>query len=54
MNIKEEKGHYTVESTSKEGKFYTVDPKKPWCDCPAFKFREMRRKGKLKVCPQVS
>ena len=35
---KTEKG-YKVESASKKGKFYDVDPDKPFCSCPAFRFK---------------
>lgn len=42
MNIKETKDGYKVESSSKKGKWYGVDPKKPWCDCPAYRFRYMK------------
>jgi predicted nucleic acid-binding Zn finger protein len=50
MKIKKTKDGYQAESSSKKGKFYNVDPKKPWCDCEAFKFREMKRKG---VCKHI-
>jgi len=50
MKIKKTKEGYAVESSSKKGTFYNVDPKKPWCDCAAFKFRELRRKG---VCKHI-
>lgn len=49
MNIrKEEDGTYSVESTSKKDKWYNVDVEKPWCDCPAFKFRYMKSKSPCK------
>lgn len=48
MNIKEEDGEYSVESSSSKGKWYKVDPKKPWCDCPAYKFRHMKSKSACK------
>ncbi len=35
---KAEKG-YKVESASSKGKFYEVDPDKPYCSCPAFRFK---------------
>jgi len=48
VNIKKDKDNYKVESDSHKGKFYTVDPAKPWCDCADFKFREMGKKGACK------
>jgi hypothetical protein len=48
VNIKKDKDNYKVESGSHKGKFYTVDPAKPWCDCADFKFREMGKKGACK------
>ena len=49
MNIREEDdGTYSVESASRKGKWYSVDPKKPWCDCPAYKFRHMKSKTACK------
>ncbi|MFC1741380.1 SWIM zinc finger family protein [Nanoarchaeota archaeon] len=54
MNIKKDpdsEGDYLVESSSSEGKFYKVDPKKPWCDCPAYKFRYMKSG---KVCKHIA
>ncbi len=50
MNIKKSGENYEVESSSKNGKFYTVDPSKPWCDCADFRFREMGKKG---VCKHI-
>ena len=37
---------YYVESTSKKGKFYRVDPKKRTCSCPGFLFH-YRKLGNL-------
>jgi hypothetical protein len=48
--IKQEDDHYLVESSSEKGKFYKVDPKKPWCDCPRYRFFEMAKKG---VCKHI-
>ena len=42
MKIKKDpdkEGSYIVESASTKGKFYKVDPKKPFCTCPAYRFR---------------
>jgi predicted nucleic acid-binding Zn finger protein len=50
MNIKKTKDGYKVESASRKGKFYVVDPDKPWCDCADYRFREMKRKG---VCKHI-
>ena len=50
MNIKKTKDGYKVESDSTKGKFYTVDPDKPWCDCADYRFREMKRKG---ICKHI-
>ena len=49
MNIKKFKDHYKVESSHK-GKFYEVWPNKPFCSCPDFKFRELRKRG---VCKHI-
>ena len=51
MNIKKTDKGYEVESSSKKGSFYKVDCEKPWCDCPAFKFREMKKGG---VCKHIT
>ncbi len=48
MNIKKEGEEYWVESSSSKGKWYTVDPKKPWCDCPAYKFKHIKSKSACK------
>ncbi|MBW2968093.1 SWIM zinc finger family protein [Candidatus Woesearchaeota archaeon] len=49
MNVKKNKdGTFDVESGSKPGKFYHVDIKKPWCDCPAYKFRYLKSKSMCK------
>ena len=50
MNIKKDGKNYKAESSSRKGKWYTVDPKKPWCECADFRFREMKRKG---VCKHI-
>ena len=50
MNIKKEGDSYKVESSSRKGVWYHVDPDKPWCDCAAYKFRELKRKG---VCKHI-
>jgi hypothetical protein len=50
MNIKKTKDGYEIESTSRKGKWYRVDPAKPWCECADFRFREMRKKG---VCKHI-
>ncbi len=50
MNITRKKDGFEVESSSKKGLFYKVDPQKPWCDCPEYKFREIRRKG---ICKHI-
>lgn len=39
---------YKVESSSKKGKFYTVDIMKPFCNCPQFMFRLVKTGGKCK------
>ena len=51
MNIKKTKEGYEIESTSSKGKWYKVDPAKPWCDCPGYKFRAMKTKG---VCKHIT
>jgi len=33
---------FLVESANTPGKFYSVDPKKPWCTCYDFRFRESK------------
>ncbi|MBW2971545.1 hypothetical protein KY359_00785 [Candidatus Woesearchaeota archaeon] len=50
MNIRKTKDGYEVESSSRKGKWYAVDPDKPWCDCPAYKFKYMRAK---QVCKHI-
>jgi len=44
-------GFFKVESSSKKGKFYEVDINKPFCTCPAFMFREMKKHG---VCKHIA
>ena len=42
MKVKKDpdkQGLFLVESASSAGKFYSVDPKKPSCTCPAYRFR---------------
>lgn len=51
MGIKKEGSFYKVESASRKGKFYTVDPDKPSCDCAHFIFR-MRKIGG--VCKHIT
>ncbi|NQU78935.1 SWIM zinc finger family protein [Candidatus Woesearchaeota archaeon] len=48
MIIRKNDDVYEIESSSEKGTFYTVEPDKPWCDCPTYKFRELRRKGLCK------
>lgn len=43
-------GFFKVESSSKKGKFYEVDINKPFCNCPAFMFRELKHHG---VCKHI-
>lgn len=43
-------GNYKVESASKKGKFYSVDPDKPSCDCAHFIFRLKKSGG---VCKHI-
>jgi hypothetical protein len=50
MNIRKTKEGYEIESESSKGKWYKVDPAKPWCDCPGYKFRVMKKKG---VCKHI-
>lgn len=53
MNIKKhekQEGLFLVESST-GGKFYEVEPKKPYCTCPAYRFREMKKGG---VCKHIS
>lgn len=46
--IKKSGNKYLVESSSKKGKFYEVDIKKPFCNCPDFMFRELKIHGECK------
>lgn len=39
---------FNVESSSKKGKFYHIDIEQPFCDCPDFMFREIKKHGKCK------
>jgi len=49
MKIKKiNKEKYKVESSSKKGKFYNVNIEQPFCDCPDFMFREIKKHGKCK------
>lgn len=48
MNIKKTKTGYSVESSSRKGQWYDVDPEKPWCDCPAYKFKYLKSKQACK------
>lgn len=50
MNIRKDGDDYKVESSSRKGKWYKVDPKKPWCDCADYLFREMKKGG---VCKHI-
>lgn len=50
MKITKTSKGYEVESSSGSGS-YKVDPDKPWCDCPAFRFRESRKGG---VCKHIT
>ncbi len=50
MDLKKEGKEYKVESASKKGEFYTVDPYKPSCSCAHFIFR-MRKSGG--VCKHI-
>ena len=51
MKIKKEGNVYKIESSSKKGKFYTVDPAKPSCDCAQFIFRARKAGG---VCKHIT
>lgn len=42
MKILKEGDKYKVESTHQPGKFYSVDPTKPFCTCPQFRFRGLK------------
>ncbi len=50
MNIKKskKKGHYLVESEHSTGKFYEVNPEKPFCTCPQFRFRGLKMHSSCK------
>lgn len=48
VRIKKSGNKYLVESSSKKGKFYKVDVKKPFCSCPDFMFRELKIHGECK------
>lgn len=39
---------FKVESASKKGKFYNIDIEQPFCNCPDFMFREIKKHGKCK------
>jgi len=53
MNIKKDGEEYAVESSSRKGKWYKVDPDKPWCDCPAYKFKYLKSKQLCKHIKSV-
>ena len=44
-------GFYKVESAGHKGKFYEVDINKPFCSCPDFMFREIKKHG---VCKHIN
>ncbi|MBU0461264.1 MAG: hypothetical protein KJ574_01620 [Nanoarchaeota archaeon] len=51
MKIKKDpkkEGFFLVESEHTPGKFYSVDPRKPFCGCADFRFREIKRHGVFK------
>jgi predicted nucleic acid-binding Zn finger protein len=49
MKIKKERESvYKVESESKKGKFYTVQLDQPFCDCPQFMFRGIKKHAPCK------
>lgn len=50
MNVIYKDNTFQIESNSQKGKFYTIDPHKPFCNCPQFMYREMRRGG---VCKHI-
>lgn len=49
MEIIKDKDHYKVKSTSSK-KFYEVYPDRPFCTCPHFIFREVKRGG---ICKHI-
>lgn len=49
MKLEKKGKEYYAESSSGKGK-YLVDPEKPWCECPAYKFRELKRHG---ICKHI-
>ena len=51
--IKKSGDRYLVESSSRKGKFYEVDIKKPFCSCPQFMFREIKMHGECKHIKEV-
>lgn len=46
--LKQKDGTYTVESSSRKGKFYVVDLDKGTCTCPHFRLRMARIHGLCK------
>lgn len=48
MEIIPEDGKFKIESSSRKGKFYSIDPSKPSCTCPQFVYRQSKRHGTCK------
>lgn len=53
MGVKKEGNLYLVESSSKKGSYYKVDPGKPMCTCAHFIFRMKNMGGECKHIRQV-
>ena len=52
--LKQKDGSFKVESSSRKGKFYIVDPVKGTCTCPHYKMRMARIGGKCKHLQAVA
>lgn len=51
MAIRKSGTQYEIESLSKPGTFYKVDPDKPFCTCPDFRFHHLKMGG---VCKHIA
>ena len=50
MPIRKSGNQYEIESSSRKGEFYKVDPDKPFCTCAGYRFRYLKSGG---VCKHI-
>ncbi|HLC66117.1 MAG TPA: SWIM zinc finger family protein, partial [Candidatus Nanoarchaeia archaeon] len=51
MPIRKSGNQYEIESLSHPGTFYKVDPDKPFCNCPGYRFHYLKTGG---VCKHIT